>query len=211
MNDFTEAERAFVNSVKDKFIKYTSPIIAGSYKTDNRLYTIHRGDIQSSISQELDTQRKDEFKELLRLMDKQVRSESSNNENNENENNENEDNENENNEEEDEGNNSEVQRRLAISSIKPSDIENVAGVPEKPIILDNSDCDQLYDPCTKALLENMSALDKRMFAIRQMKIKSIDANEYMYEDGKVINMYEFIKRIFLNSQISLDDIIIMRL
>ncbi len=81
---------------------------------------------------------------------------------------------------------------------------------EAPLTQENKEvnCQQLYDPCTKEPIESISALEKRLFEIKQQRNA---APVGLYGIQNNTSNYEFLRSVFCNKDISLDDMVSFKL
>jgi superfamily II DNA or RNA helicase len=96
-----------------------------------------------------------------------------------------------------------VQKRYIQSYATP--IEETS-----PLTQENKEvnCQKLYDPCTKEPIESISALEKRLFEIKQQRNA---APIGLYGIQNNTSNYEFLRTVFCNKDISLDDMVSFKL
>lgn len=91
--------------------------------------------------------------------------------------------------------------------------EEVTGEAKEKLLADTttvkvSNCETLYDPCTKEPLPDLAALEKR---VRELKKKQNTASIGLFGLKNNTSNFDFLTKVFINSTISLDDMVSFRL
>ena len=85
--------------------------------------------------------------------------------------------------------------------------ENVE--PNKPVLqMEKKECDELFDPCTKEPIASLEALEKR---IRDIKKQRDIVPVGLYGLTNDTSNYDFLTKVFIDSKVSLDDMVSFRL